>query len=253
MGRRQAAGGDRLGRTVALSDLDNGLVIVEELVKLLLELNGEAVAAGEDSLEAAKVGLLHTGKAKKSLIKRGNAGDKVAAVLGDKLGVACGGKSRNENAAAAVCEHRMDADAEAEAVEKGHGGEHLIARAEHLVDADDLSGEGVEIKVSKHYTLRGAGSAAGIQNNGGILRAALYGIVPEAGVAKLQEVSPADNRSVLRDLLHLAALGKHISCLYHRGKLILNAGEDYIDDLSVLPYGLDLSVKLVEGYNGDAS
>ena len=55
VGRGQAAGGDALGGAVALADLDDGLVIVQELIELLLQLDRQRVAAGEHALEAAQI------------------------------------------------------------------------------------------------------------------------------------------------------------------------------------------------------
>lgn len=53
LGGRQAAGGDGLGGAVALPHLDDGLVVIEELIQLLLELDGEAVSRRRDALQAA--------------------------------------------------------------------------------------------------------------------------------------------------------------------------------------------------------
>ena len=91
IGGRQAAGRHRLGGAVALADLNDRVVIVQELVKLLLQLDGQAVAAGEHALQTAQVRAVHAGQAQQRLIQRGHAGDKVALVLHDLLGIALGG------------------------------------------------------------------------------------------------------------------------------------------------------------------
>ena len=147
----------------------DGLVVVEELVELLLQLDGQAVAAGEHALEAAQIRAVHAGQAQQRLIERGHAGDEVAAVFHDLLGVALGGEARDQDAAAALGEHRVDAHAQAEAVEQRHGGEHLVAGAEHRVGGDDLLAQGVEVPVGQHDALGGAGGAAGIEDDGGVV------------------------------------------------------------------------------------
>ena len=73
---------------IALPHLNGGVVVEEELVKALLQLHGEAVAPGVDPLEAAEVRVLHLGQPQQGLVQGGHAGDEVAAVLQQELGVA---------------------------------------------------------------------------------------------------------------------------------------------------------------------
>ena len=80
-----------------------------------------------------------------------------------------GGKAWHQNAAAALGQHRMDADAEAEAVEKRHGSQHFVPDPVHGVGSDKLLREGVKVFVGQYNALGGAGGAAGIQNNGRII------------------------------------------------------------------------------------
>ena len=113
-------------------------------------------------------------------------------------------------------------------------------------------GEGVEVAVGEHDALGGAGSAAGVEDDGGVIVAALYLVVVEAAFGQLHELLPADDRSVLWNLGDFVALGDHITGLQGLRQLVLDAGEDDIDDAGVLADGLDLAVELVEGYDGDA-
>ena len=55
----QAAGGDGLGGAVALPHLNGGFVVVQELVQLLFQLDGQGIAAGKNALQAAEVSALH--------------------------------------------------------------------------------------------------------------------------------------------------------------------------------------------------
>ena len=101
----QAGGGDALGGAVTLPDLDGGVVVVEELVEPLFQLHAQAVAPGVDPLQAAEVRPVHLGQAQQGLVEGGDAGDQVAAVLQEKLGVAVRGEPGHQDAAAAVDQH----------------------------------------------------------------------------------------------------------------------------------------------------
>ena len=252
MRRRQAAGRDGLGGAVALAHLHGRAVGVEEFIQLLLQLDRQAVAAGEHALERAEVRALHARQAQQRLVERGHARDEVAVILGDELRVALGGKARHEDAAPALREHGVDAHAEAEAVEQRHGGEHLVAGVEHRVRRDDLLAECIEVLVRQHDALGRAGRAAGVENDGGVVAGAPDGVIPEAGLAHVHEFLPANDRRVLRDLGDLAALGEHIARADGLAQLILDARDDDVDDLCVLADALELVVELVERDGGDA-
>ena len=252
MRRRQAAGRDRLGGAIALAHLHRRAVGVEELIQLLLQLDRQAVAAGEHALERAEVRALHARQTQQRLVERGHARDEVAVILGDELRVALGSKARHEDAAPALREHGVDAHAEAEAVEERHGGEHLVAGVEHRVRRDDLLAERIEVLVRQHDALGRAGRAAGVEDDGGVVAGAPDGVIPEAGLAHVHEFLPADDRRVLRDLGDLAALGEHIARADGLAQLILDARDDDVDDLCVLADALELVVELVERDGGDA-
>ena len=196
--------------------------------------------------------MLHIGQAQHGLVEGGYAGDEVAFVLGYELGVALGGEAGHENAPSALGQHRVDADAETEAVEDGHGGQHLVPGTEHRVGGDDLLGEGVEVAVGEHDALGGAGGAAGVEDDCGIVVAALDLIVVEAALGQLHELLPADDRSVVGNLGDFVALCDHVAGLQGLRQLVLDAGEDDVYDAGVLADGLDLAVELVEGDDGDA-
>ena len=244
--RGQAAGGDGLGGAVALPHLDGGVVVVEELVELLFQLHGEAVAAGEHALQAAEIGLLHAVQPEQRLIQRGHAGDEVAFVLGDLLGVALGGESGDQDAAAALAEHGVDAHAQTEAVEQRHGSQHLVAGAEDGVRRHHLLAQSVEVLVGEHDALGGAGGAAGIEDHGGVLALALHGVLVEAGLAQIQEFLPADHGRVLGDLLDLSALSEHIARPDGLREGVLDAGDDDVHHLGVGADALELVVELVQ-------
>ena len=245
-GRGEAGGGNALGGAVALADLDDGLVIVQELIELLFQLDRQRIAAGEHALEAAQIGLFHVGQAQQCLIQRGHARDEIALVLGNQLGIALGGKARHQHAPAALGEHGVDAHAQTKAVEDRHGGQHAVAGTEHGVGGDDLLGQGVEIQIRQHNALGGAGGAARIEDDRGIFGLALHLIAPEAGLAEVKELLPADDRRVVGNLADLAAFGKHIARFEGLGQLIPDAGDDDVDDIGVVADGFDFMIELIQ-------
>ena len=105
--------------------------------------------------------------------------------------------------------------------------------------------------VGEHYALGRAGGAAGVEDDGGVVVAALYLVVVEAALGELHEVLPRDDRGILGDLGYLVALGDHVAGFQRLGQLVLDAGEDDVDDAGVLAYRLDLAVELVQGDDGD--
>ena len=249
--RCEAAGSDGLGGTVALTHLNDGLVIIEKPVELLLELYRQGIAAGEHALETAQIGVVHIWQPQQRLIQRGHARNEIAAVLGDKPGIALRREARHQHAAPAVREHGVDAHAEAEAVEQRHGREHLVARAVHRVGGENLLAQGVEVEVRQQDPLGAAGGAAGVEDDRGIVRPALDLVVPEAGLAQAHELVPHDDGRVLGDLPDLAALGEHVAHAQRPGERVPDPGKDDVDDLGVLADGLELVVELIEGHDRD--
>ena len=126
--RRQAGGRDALGQAVALTDLHGSIVRLEEIVDLFLQLDRHAVAAAEHALEAAEVCVFKLVRAQQRLKQRRDAGDDVGLLLDEQLGIGIDVELRDKDAACAANQGGMDADAETEAVEHGHDGEHLHAR-----------------------------------------------------------------------------------------------------------------------------
>ena len=128
----------------------------------------------------------------------------------------------------------------------------MTCSARALKLGDDLLGEGVEVAVGEHDALGGAGSAAGVEDDGGVIVVPLYLVVVEAASGELHEVLPADDRSVFRYLRYLIALSDHVTGLQWLCQLVLDAGEDDVDDACILADGLYLAVELVKGDDRDA-
>ena len=89
--------------------------------------------------------------------------DEVGPVLAQQLRVGLGREPGHQYAPAAVGQHRVDADAQAKAVEHGHDGQHLVALFPDGVGGDDLRRQGVEVQVGQQYALGDAGGAAAVE------------------------------------------------------------------------------------------
>ena len=250
--RGQTACCDGLGGAVALTHRHGCAVGVEEFIQFLLQLNTQAVAAGKYALERTEVRAIHARQTQQRLVERGHTCNEVAAVFGDEFRVALGGEARHEDAASALGEHGVDTYAEAEAVEERHGSEHLVAGVEHRIRHDDLLAQRIEVLVRQYDALGSTGGAAGIENDSGIVAGAFDGVIPEACLAHVHEILPANDRCILRDLGNLASLGEHIACADGLGECILYTGDDNIDDTGVLTDVLELIVKLVQRDGGNA-
>ena len=124
-------------------------MVVEELVKALLQLNGQTVTAGEHTLQAAEVGAFNLLDPQQRLEQGGDAGDEIGLVLLDELGVALRGEAGDQDAVAAVGHHGVDGHAQSEAVEHGHDGQHLVTRMEEGVGGHDLGGQSVKVAVGE--------------------------------------------------------------------------------------------------------
>ena len=252
--RGQAAGCDALGQAVALADLDGGVVRFQESVDLLFQLDGEAVAAAEDTLEAGEVGVFEFVGTEQRLEERRHAGDDVRLLFDEQVGIGVDVELRDKDAACAADEGRMDADAKAEAMEDRHDGEHL-----HAVDRreaggrDGLKAERIEVHVGEQNALGGAGGAAGIEDGGTVVGIAQILRQGKAALfAQAQELAPPHVTALFRGLGVFAAGGQCVADGEVRQELIFDFGDEELRTL-VLQLGQDagnLGIELVEREDG---
>ena len=254
MGRGQTACGHALGRAVALPHLNDRMVVKQELVKPLFQLDGKAVAAGEHALEEAQISALHRGQTQQGFVQGGYAGNKVAPVLQQQLGIALRGKAGHQHTPSALRKHRMNGNAQSEAVEHRHDRQHSVAGAEHQVGGNDLLPQRIKIQIGKQNSLGNAGGAAAVQDHRRILAFLVHLVLPAVAGAHLHKFLPANNGCVSGDLLDLPPLGQHIAHLNGLGKLVLDAGDDdIIKALHILANCLKLVVELVQRQSADAA
>ena len=224
--RSQAACGDALGGAIALAHLDGGLVILQEGVDALLQLDRQGIAAGEHALETTQIQIVQAVQTQQRLVQRGHAGNEVRLVLAQQLRVGLGREARHQHAAAAVDQHGVDAHAQAEAVEHGHDGQHLVADGVDRVGGDDLRAQGVEVEVGEQDALGHAGGSAAVEDDGGLRACALHAGIAGEALSVGNELLPGDVVAVLGELGHLLALGQRVAQLHHRVQRVLDAGDD---------------------------
>ena len=162
----QAAGSDAFGGAVAFPDLLLGAVGFQECIHLVLELNGQGVAAGEYALQLAKVQIPCLFQPQQRLIQGGDAGDIVGLMLFQQLGIAFRRKLRHQNTGGTVDEYRVDADAQTKAVENGHDGQHLVPLYQAVARGTGLKPQRVKVQVAEKNALGGAGGTAGFCRHG---------------------------------------------------------------------------------------
>jgi len=247
--RRETAGRHALGQAVALADLDGRAVRVQKIVHLFLELDREAVAAAEHALQAAEIGVLQFFRAQQRLEERRHAGDDVGLLFDEQVRVGLDVEARDENAARAADERGMDADAESEAVEHGHDGEHLEPRdGGEAAGRDGLQAESVEVHVAEQDALRGAGRAAGVEDGGAVVGLSVVRRERNAGsAASAQKLVPPDIGAVFGGRRVLAPRRERIAHREPGEELVLDFGHDERAGL-VQPgqHGGDLLIELVE-------
>ena len=142
----------------------------------------------------------------------------------------------------------MDRDAQAESVEHGHDGEHLVAGPEHGIGGHDLLSQSVEIAVGQQDALGGPGGAAGVQDDGDVVAFFVVPVFPVVADAAVDELMPPDHGGVPGDLLLLPALRQHVAGLDGPGQGVLDGGDDDVFKVHVPADGFELAVELIQRY-----
>ena len=247
----QAGGGDTFGGAVALSNLLGAAMLLQEGIHLLFQLLGQTVAAGENALQEAQILPLQILGPQQRFKKGGDTGDDVGLLLDEGFGVGFDAELRNQDAGGTADESGVDADAQTEAVEYGHNGEHFHPR--HAAEAgggDGLQTQSVEIQVGEHNALGGAGGAAGIEDGAALIVFAVIG--RQGGIlASLDHIIPEGVAVASGGFVRLAAFGQGIQQVQGSGQLIGNPGdEDFGGIFQFIGNGCHLAVELRQSQNG---
>ena len=158
--RSQAAGGDALGGAVTLAHPHARIVLGEELVKLLLEFDGERVAPREHTAKATQVGAVEIFVAGDSLEQRGHARNHVGAGLLYQVSVALNVETRHQYRGTAHHHHGVDAYSQAKTVEHRHRRQHLGVVGLKIGHRTGLLSQRVEVQIGEHDALGGTGRTA---------------------------------------------------------------------------------------------
>lgn len=222
--RRQAAGRDTFGRAVALADLHARAVLRQKPVDAALQLDGERIAAAENALQEGEPDVLQTRRAQQRLEQRRHAGDEARALFAQQVGVESYAEARHENAARTADERRVNADAEAEAVEHRHDREHRAAQQRPAAAGGDrLISQRVKVAAREADTLGFSGRAAGIEDHGTGVACPVVG--RKRGRRLAQQAAPETIWIALRKL---AALCKPIGKRLWEGQRVGDAHEQQL-------------------------
>ena len=248
--RRQAGGRDAFGQAIALTHLHGSIVGLEEIVDLFLQLDGHTVTAGEHALEAAEVCVFKLFCAQQRLKQRRDAGDDIGLLFDEQLGVGIDVELRNKDAARAANQGGMDADAEAEAVEHGHDGEHLQpVDGREAGGSDGLQAQRVKVHIGQENALGRAGRAAGIEDGRAFISFAEHSRKGQVALfADALEFRPPDVIALFRGLGVFAACRQRVADCKVRIQLILNLSKQKLAFL-VIKFGhdgRDLGIELVK-------
>ena len=250
--RSQAACSDAFRGSVALTDLLGGTVGFEKCVHLMLELDGERVAAGEYAFQLAQIQIICFLQAEKRLIERRNASDIVGPMLFQQICIGIHGELGHKDAGAAVDQHGMDADAQTKTVEDGHDGKHFVAGNDAVSGGASLHAQRVEVQIAQENSLRGSGGAAAVEDRGGIPGADRVLDRSGEAVSGLQEILPEQNQIVIGgDLCDLTVLRGPVSKLNGAGQRVADPGDDQLFDMDLVPDGVEFTVELVQRQRGD--
>ena len=143
----------------------------------------------------------------------------------------------------------MDADAQTEAVENGHDGQHLHAGNGIVTGGGDgLQPQRVEVAVRKPDALGGAGGAAGIEDGGTVLRMRVYLRKDGDGFCHLQHLCP--ERVTILGQFVTATPGMGVKKIQRKGKFVGDfCHQNRNGILQVRQGGCHLVIKLVQGQN----
>lgn len=193
--RCQTGGGYALRGSIPLANLYGGIVGRQKGVHLLFQLDGEGVSSGEHAPQEAEVRVFQPIGPQQRLEQRRHAGDQVRLFFHEKVRIDLHIELGHQDAGSAANQRRMDTNAQSEAMEKRHYGEHF-----HIADigivargGNGLHGQRIEIQIGEQNTLCSAGSATGIENGAAFVILAILlrqfsFILPAAG----KKVRPED-------------------------------------------------------------
>ena len=246
--RSQAAGGHTFGSAVTFPHADAGVVVGEETVELLLQFDGERVSAGEYAPQAGKVRPVEIGIAGDGFEERRDTGDEGRPGLPDQARVTLDIETGYQDGRASADEHRMDAHAQAEAMEDRHRSQHAAVTDHLMAHRRGLAGQGVEVHVGEHDALGHARRPAGEEHHGLPHRVLLHRIAVRNRRAGGDEMLPQQHAAVLDDLRELALGHQLLSQRKRERQLLGDAGDDQLADGTPLLDIQELGIELVQGH-----
>ena len=148
----------------------------------------------------------------------------------------------------------MDAHSKAESVENRHGGQHLGVMDFLGGHVGGLPCKGVEVKVTQHYTLGGAGGAAGEEDNG-LCAIIFIGHIVIGGDAlpHCHEFGPGGVAAVFLELRELPFREEFLTQIEGELEFVGDPAHDELFDGAKFLYLKEFCVELVKGYGNLAA
>ena len=216
----------------------------QKIVDGLLGPPGEGVAAGGVVDDERKVLVPQLGVRGKLLIVGRHAEHMLGLVLQHQTAQLGRVEVGDDDDREAQHQRQMDAAGVAVGDEGGHDVHELLAPVEQLVVGTELLRQSVEAVVGEHDTLRGAGSAAGVDDDAGVV--GVIGLRSGAlALAALDELLPADD---VGSIFVLVGGGQLVAYGHHRGQRV---GRREDDDLFHVGALCGLTAALVHDVQAD--
>ena len=207
---------------VALGNGVPGPVGSQKIVDGLLGPPGEGVAAGGVVQNEGEVLIPQLGVCGQLLIVGRHAEHMLWLVLQHQTAQLGRVEVGDDDDREAQHQRQMDAAGVAVGDEGGHDVHELLAPVEQLVVGAELLRQSVEAVVGEHDTLRGAGGAAGVDDDAGVV--GVIGLRSDAlALAALDELLPADD---VGSIFVLVGGGQLVAYGHHRGQRVGRREDD---------------------------
>ena len=238
------SGRGHFSHAVAFGNGVSGPVGSQKIVDGLLGPPGEGVAAGGVVQNEGEVLIPQLGVSGQLLIVGRHAEHMLGLVLQHQAAQLGRVEVGDDDDREAQHQRQMDTAGVAVGDEGGHDVHELLAPVEQLVVGAELLRQSVEAVVGEHDALRGAGSAAGVDDDAGVV--GVIGLRSDAlALAALDELLPADD---VGSIFVLVGGGQLVAYGHHRGQRV---GRREDDDLFHVGALCGLAAALVHDVQAD--
>ena len=175
----------------------------------------ERIAAGENAHQKRHIQFFKPRRTQKRFKQCRNAGNKIRTFFPEQIGISIDAEFRHKNTASAADQSGMDPNAQTEAVENRHHGEHTAPTDGRITTGGNcLQSKCIEVIAGKADAFCRSGCSAGIQDACTVgINTVVFG--KKAGCV-FQRIHPKKVASVFGQLWNLFALRQRISDFHQR-------------------------------------